>query len=349
MADDLKISHPRCPQPPRPPRPPWPAPCRCPPTDRAFDPNLLDVVAVYDNPLHWVSRYANFLRFEDSMIEARVRLTTVETAYGQLPFDLPERVGVRRVRLRANSICWRKENLAQIGVAAIPDAQYLALVDGDMLFHDPLWVEQVLQALQIHRIVQISSDIIWLGPRNEFVGSGKSFIHWYLKSRRAHTQNLYWHKPSPVEMLDWGYPGGAWGYRREAFESMGGLLDVCLLGAADYHMAMGYFDLADLLLTDNDYTPQYRAALKAWKERARAAIGEDIGLVPGIVYHLWHGPLHARRYSTREQILIRNHYDPNTDIVRRRDGLIELAGNKPKLRDDILAYFTDRDEDTTAL
>ena len=42
---------------------------------------------------------------------------------------------------------------------------------------------------------------------------------------------------------------------------MGGLLDVCLLGAADYHMAMGHMDLTDLLLTDNDYTPQYRAAL----------------------------------------------------------------------------------------
>ena len=47
--------------------------------------------------------------------------------------------------------------------------------------------------------------------------------------------------------------------------------------------------------------------------------------------------------------MIRNHYDPNTDIVRRRDGLIELAGNKPKLRDDILAYFTDRNEDTIDL
>jgi hypothetical protein len=121
------------------------------------------------------------------------------------------------------------------------------------------------------------------------------------------------------------------------------------LGAGDYHMAMAHFDLADLLLTDNDYTPKYRAAMKAWKEQARTAIVEDIGLVPGIVYHLWHGPLKARRYSTREQILIRNHYDPDTDIVRRRDGLIELAGNKPKLRDDIRDYFADRDEDTTDL
>ena len=218
-------------------------------------------MAVYDNPLRWVSRYTNFLRFEDSMIEAGVRLTTVETAHGQSPFDLADRAGVRRVRLRANSICWRKENLALIGVAAIPDAQYIALVDGDMLFHDPHWVDQVLYGLQIHRIVQISSDIIWLGPRNELVGTGKSFMHSYLNSRRAHTQNQYWHKAGPVQMFDWGYPGGPWGYRREAFEAMGGLLDVCLLGAADYHMAMGHMDLTDLLLTDNDYTPQYRAAL----------------------------------------------------------------------------------------
>jgi hypothetical protein len=124
-------------------------------------------------------------------------------------------------------------------------------------------------------------------------------MHWYLKSRRAHTQNQYWHKASPGEMLHWGYPGDAWGCRREAFAAMGGLLDVCLLGASDYHMAMGHVDLAGLLLTDNDYTLQYCAALKAWKDRARAAIIEDIGLFPGIVYRLWHGPLQARRYSTR--------------------------------------------------
>lgn len=111
------------------------------------------------------------------MIDAGVRLTTVETAYGQTPSDLPDRADVRRVRLRASSMCWRKENLTQIGVAAIPDAQYLALVDGDMLFRDPIWVEQVLQALQIHQVVQVLSDIIWLGPRNELVGLGKSFMH----------------------------------------------------------------------------------------------------------------------------------------------------------------------------
>ena len=311
-----------------------------------FNLGLLDVVSVYDNHLRWTSRLSNFQRFEQGMIDAGVRLTTVELAYGDRPFDLSDREGVRRVRLRTDSVCWRKENLQNIGVVAISDMQYVALIDGDMLFHDEAWVEQTLHALQLHKAVQISSDIIWLGPRNEFVGHGKSFMHWYLRSRRAQGEGQYWHKAGPVEMLDFGYPGAAWAYRRAAFDAMGGLLDVCLLGAADYHMAYGHFDMADLLLSDNDYTSQYRDVLRAWKARARGAIQEDIGLVPGIVFHLWHGPLKARRYSTREQILIRNHYDPNVDIVRRRDGLIELAGNKPRLRDDTRAYFAERNEDT---
>ena len=99
--------------------------------------------------------------------------------------------------------------------------QYVALIDGDMLFHDESWVEQTLHALQLHKAVQTSSDIIWLGPRNEFVGHAKSLMHWYVRSRRAQGEGQYWHKAGPVEMLDFGYPG-AWAYRRAAFDEMGG-------------------------------------------------------------------------------------------------------------------------------
>ena len=35
-----------------------------------------------------------------------------------------------------------------------------------------------------------------------------------------------------------------------------------------------------------------------------------------------------------------------TDLVRDHQGLIGFAGNKPRLRDDVRAYFAERDEDT---
>jgi hypothetical protein len=308
----------------------------------------LCVVAAYNNELRWKSRLANFRVFEDHMAATPgVRLVTVECAAGNLPFELPDRDGVVRVRVRSNDMIWRKENLQNVGFRAAGDWDYGLAIDGDLFWHDPTWAARTVDALQHHRIVQVSSDIVWLGPKDEeFAGHGKSLMFWYERSRRAHGKGQYWHKPGPVVMLDNGYPGGAWAFRHDAFEAMGGLLDICLLGAADYHAVYAMLGLRDALLDDNDYTPGYRQALAAHGARAARAIDRDVGLVAGTVYHLWHGPLHARRYATREQILIRNHYDPATDIVWDGRGVMHLAGNKPRLRDDIRDYFAERDEDS---
>ena len=36
-----------------------------------------------------------------------------------------------------------------------------------------------------------------------------------------------------------GAPGGCWAFRRESFEVCGSLLDTCILGSGDHHMALG--------------------------------------------------------------------------------------------------------------
>jgi flagellar basal body-associated protein FliL len=43
--------------------------------------------------------------------------------------------------------------------------------------------------------------------------------------------------------------------------------------------------------------------------------------------------------------LIDNDFDPEVDIVKDANGLWKLAGNKPKLRDDLRKYFSQRNED----
>jgi hypothetical protein len=312
-----------------------------------MDPNLLDVVSPYCNPMGWHSRLANFRRFEDGMVAAGVRLTTVELAYGDRPFDLPDRDGVQRVRVRGRDVLWHKENLVNIGFAALPpDWRYGAMVDGDVLFHNPSWAAATVHQLQIHDVVQVATHLIWLGPIGEYMGAGTSFMHVYAAARKVLYRNRYYHPTNPLE-LDPGFPGHAWAYRRETWEAIGGLLDVCILGAADFHMVHALFDLPDLLLTDSDYKPSYRAVIAAWGVKARAAVQENVGSVAGLTFHLWHGSLAKRGYSTREQILIRNGFDPATDLVRDRQGLIGFAGNKPKLRADLAEYFASREEDGT--
>jgi hypothetical protein len=54
-------------------------------------------------------------------------------------------------------------------------------------------------------------------------------------------------------------------------------------------------------------------------------------------------------YCDRWKILRDNDYDPSTDIVRDWQGVWQLAGNKPRLRDDIRAYFRTRNEDDPGL
>jgi hypothetical protein len=48
-------------------------------------------------------------------------------------------------------------------------------------------------------------------------------------------------------------------------------------------------------------------------------------------------------------VLLDNCYDPRTDISRNWQGVYQLNGNKLRLRDQIRAYFRDRNEDSAEL
>jgi len=71
----------------------------------------------------------------------------------------------------------------------------------------------------------------------------------------------------------------------------------------------------------------------------------NIGCVDAHVMHHWHGPKARRGYPDRWKILQRNHYNPHIDVFRDHRGVLQLSPNKPNLRDDIRAYFRQRNED----
>lgn len=147
------------------------------------------------------------------------------------------------------------------------------------------------------------------------------------------------------------HPGYAWAARRDAIDSVGGLIDWAILGSADHHMAIGLIGGLD----DDYVTPtsrlsrSYYTQLKTWQDRAVSSLGRDIGYVPGTILHYWHGKKKDRRYGDRWQILERHAYCPLTDIKRDWQGLYKLSGNKNKMRDDIRDYFRSRNEDSIDL
>ena len=126
----------------------------------------LHVVTAFANPVRWVSRLAAHQAFEQHMLDSGVHLTTVECAYGERPFELPDHPHINRVRVRAKTLVWNKENLINIGISRLPaDWKHVAWVDGDVEFRKDNWALETLHALQQYDVVQPWSDAYDLGPQ----------------------------------------------------------------------------------------------------------------------------------------------------------------------------------------
>ncbi len=303
-------------------------------------PGLLHVVTCVSNPIRWQSRIRLYRDFAQHMLESGVKLTVVECAFGNRPFELGGTDGVRHVPVRAKTMLWTKENLLNLGVARLPqDWQYVAFIDADVRFRKPGWAAETVHALQLYDVVQPWSDCYDLGPDDD-----------HLQAHRAFARQV--HKGAAIGVANRGYefahPGYAWAWTRQALDWTGGLIETASLGAGDHHMALALLGRAAESIPAG-ISAGYRRPIFDWQSRAIHHIAGNIGFVPGTIEHHWHGAKDRRGYISRWDILTRHHFDPLADLKRNVWGVYELAGNKPALRADIDRYFRSRNEDANTL
>ena len=350
-------------------------------------PAVLDVVAVVSNPILFASRYNLYRAFERHMANSGVRLTTVELAHGDRPFEITQADNPRNVQLRTTSELWHKENLINLGVQRLPsDWQYVAWIDADVTFARPDWVQETMQQLQHYPAVQLFSKIVELGPNHEPYDSEKGLVQssfaacyqnalqsgyldsavWPCYGARQPLQatasvqpkalaSVYSISPlaaasgaTPPTTAEYWHTGYAWAMTREAFEGVGGLIDRAILGAADHHMAWSMIGYG-LQSVHGGATSAYHDMVAHWQSLAAENIKGNVGCVDGLIIHYFHGPKACRKYSGRWEVIVNNHFDPNTDLKRDWQGLLSLTGRNPGLRDGIMAYFRGRDEDSTSI
>ena len=300
--------------------------------------DLLHVVTAIANPLRWQSRLRLYKDFEQHMLDSGVHLTVVECAYGDRPHEIPSRAGVRHVPVRARTMVWTKENLLNLGIAALPDDwKYVAWIDADIAFRDPKWAAETVQALQHYDVVQPWSHCYDLGPHAEHLAVHTSFCRiWQDRGEVGGGYGVFAH------------PGYAWAATRQALDWVGGLIETAAMGAADHHMALALVGHVDRSLPAG-ISAAYCRPLQRWQARAVQHIAGNIGVLPGSIEHFWHGAKLRRRYVERWSVLTRNDFDPDVDLKRNVWGVLELAGNKPGLRREIDTYFRQRDEDSNSL
>lgn len=324
---------------------------------RHFDPKELTVITPITNPLRFRSRHRLYQDFEKQMLDAGVNFITVETAFGRRPYHFTQENDINDVQLRTDHELWLKEksiNVAfQYAVQAYPKTKYFAWIDGDIQFQDPHWAEETVEWLQHYQVLQMFSQCIDLGPNGEHLNTLNGFMYQWVKNDfklppRKDTDPLdYYNYFSKDPAQSW-HPGFAWAIRRDSLDSLGGLIDLGILGSGDRHMC-----LALVGAVDRSYHPHitagYKEPLHLWQDRALKYVRRDVGYLPTLILHNWHGKKVDRKYGDRWKILVRNKYDPRYDLKLDSQGLYQLTDRNWRLRVEIEAYFKARREDSIDL
>lgn len=336
------------------------------------------VVTTYYNPARYRTKRANYERFAAPLRAAGIPLVTVECAFGTEPFELPAGPDVFQVRGR--DVMWVKERLINLAIARLPDdASKLAWLDADILFTNPDWAQETSAMLDRWPIVQ-PHDRVGRMNRGQLTFSGRSRRSFacQLQRRResprlgapAHGQpGIAWAARRDVIAQHGLYDAAILDGGDELFAHAtgGGLHAPCVRGitcAYQHHRPYPLQKALNLLLRipwprrlaqwylSRPPAPPTAAADEPffahylrWAEPFAAEVRGQIGCVPGMALHLWHGDPMNRQYGSRNTILKRHRFDPEADLSENAAGLWQWASAKPDLHHEVQAYFTSRRED----
>jgi hypothetical protein len=317
----------------------------------------LHVLFVLSNPMQFRRRFQlarealqRFQALDEDPI-GPVITYVVELAYGDAAFGVTEPGNPRHLQVRTDTApLWHKENLINMGVRALLPAnwQAMAWVDADIEFEHCSWASEALLLLlgshhhdrlektpPLYDVVQLFSHADDMDATNNTLSLFPSFGFQHVKGKT--------HKHGVPAANLW-HPGFAWAMARRAYDAVGGLFDVSILGSGDFNMAMGLIG-KPLGSIDARTTPGYQAAVTEWGRRAHAA-KLRLGYVTGVIRHHFHGSKVNRKYQERWKYLVNHAYDPSVHVYKDDRGLLVPTDTCPRgLLADILQYFRERNED----
>lgn len=306
------------------------------------------VITMISNPIRFKSRYELYKKFEKMVLDAGAKLYTIEIAFGDRIHEITDINNPRHIQLRSHDELWHKENALNLAINRLPNNwQYVAWIDSDILFTRQDWLLETVHQLQHYHIVQMWSHAIDLGPNFEPLHTHSSFMYNYHQNHTYPPQGSGYGGYYTNKKNFW-HPGYAWAADRFAIDCLGGLIDFAILGSADHHMALSLIGEGKRSVA-NGIGSRYVKEILRWQDRALEYLSKDIGYVPGTINHWWHGKKRDRKYRERWDILIDNDFDPDNDIKRDAQGLYRLETLSDRqiiLRDDIRAYFRNRNEDS---
>lgn len=296
--------------------------------------NKLHVVIVISNPCQFARRYILAREFIKRIeMDDDVLLYVVELAYNDQKYYITQKNNKRHLQLHANIPLWHKENMINVAVKKLLPKNWKAFawIDADVEFESSTWASDALKILNGHSdVLQLFSHCIDMAKNETTMTVHNSFSYQYCKGLPYGKGVNFWH------------PGYAWACTRKAYEKMGGLYDLGILGSGDNIMSLSFINNGIKSINSNS-TNEYKQSILDFQNNVNKF---RIGYVPGVILHYYHGSKKNRKYTERWQILINHSYDPYSYVKYNDDGLLIPTDKCPKqLLDDILNYFLERNED----
>jgi len=297
--------------------------------------NKLHVVAVISNPCQFARRYILAREFVARMeYEENIILYIVELAYGDQQYYLTDKNNKRHLQLRATVPLWHKENMINIGIKKLLPKTWKAVawIDADIEFENTSWASDALKIMNGCRdVVQLFSHAIDMDKYHSAMSIFPGFGFQYTKKM-----------PYGGTGINMWHPGFAWACTRKAYEKMGGLYELSILGAGDHNMCFSYISQSEKSL-NGQTSDAYKESVRCFESKAKQL---RLGYVPGVIRHHFHGSKKNRKYQERWRILVDNIYNPDTHVTKNKDGLLIPTDSCPQpMLDSIFKYFEERDED----
>jgi hypothetical protein len=290
------------------------------------------LIAFY-NPARFHRSLKNLLYLMAIFKEYGIPCFVAECVFGS---QRPQVPGATLVA-RSNTYLFYKEQLLNRLEPMVP-AQYtkLVMLDGDILFDTPDWLDQVSNRLDAYDIVQPFSQACWLNPENTII-STKKYGYGYALNRRM--------RVAPGEIHSY-HSGFAWAFKREVFKQLGGYFDRAIVGGGDMIFVCAFLppECVARHQADMQIPPMiFEDAWPAYKQRAEQ-LNPRIGYLDIKALHLFHGLSLNRQYRTRyKNILHQLEGTWDETVELNGDGLYEFRD--PAKKGMLLDYFKARKED----
>lgn len=308
------------------------------------------VISVVSNPMRYNSRWDLYRQFEEDITRKGANLWTLEVQTGARLHQVTKQEHPQQFLLSSSNltgIVWIKENMQNLAVQQLtahhPNWRKVIFTDADVRYEKG-WVEETANMLELHPVVQPWSHAVDLGPDGAATSTTMQMSYAY-----CHVHGI--EPKSGSNYTKGGHPGYSMAFRREFFNHLGGLIETGALGSGDRHMMCALVNKVHESFHP-DVSKGYKDALYIWQDRANKYVKRNLGYVPCVIRHGFHGSKSNRHYGSRWQILKKWQFDPATDLKRDSSGVLTLVTENDRqigFRDDTYRYYISRNEDARTL